>query len=175
MIEYSIFETEWGWCGFAVCDNLLIRNVLPGRNRDVVADRLIGDVESAKEIKGEEWAKLKKTLIAYYGGSYVDFSGVKLDLAGKTSFAKDVLNACRKIPFGETVSYSELAKMSGHPGSARAVGTVMSGNRHSIIVPCHRVIKADGKLGGFTNNKPGATKLKARLLAHEHKIRDINS
>jgi methylated-DNA-[protein]-cysteine S-methyltransferase len=69
----------------------------------------------------------------------------------------------REVPFGETVSYGELAELSGAPGAARAAGSTMRNNPLMIIVPCHRVVAAGGKLGGFG----GRPDLKRRLLAHE--------
>lgn len=70
------------------------------------------------------------------------------------------------IPFGETRTYSELAKMVGRPGAARAVGQANATNRIPLLVPCHRVVGADGALIGFA----GGSRLKERLLAHEREV-----
>ncbi len=74
---------------------------------------------------------------------------VPLDVAGATDFDVDVWTAAREIPYGETASYGELAIMAGHPGAARAVGGSMSRCPFSPVVPCHRVIHADGSIGGW--------------------------
>jgi methylated-DNA-[protein]-cysteine S-methyltransferase len=71
--------------------------------------------------------------------------------------------AARRIPYGETASYGEVAIMAGSPGAARAVGTAMSRNPISLVIPCHRVIRADGSIGGYGNGTAGIH-LKRRLL-----------
>lgn len=81
----------------------------------------------------------------------------------RTSFAERVRDAVRQIPRGETRSYGEVARAIGYPGAARAVGTVMK-NNHDPSVPCHRVIRASGKLGGFNR---GGVRAKKRLLEKE--------
>ncbi len=81
---------------------------------------------------------------------------------GSTPFAKRVLEACRRIPYGKTRSYAQLAAAAGAPGAARAVGRVMAGNRVPLVIPCHRVVGSGGKLGGFS--APGGLETKQRLL-----------
>jgi methylated-DNA-[protein]-cysteine S-methyltransferase len=83
----------------------------------------------------------------------------------RSEFARRVLAACRQIPYGHTCSYAELAAMAGAPGAARAVGSVMAKNRLPLLIPCHRVIGSQGKLGGYS--APGGLETKARLLALE--------
>lgn len=80
----------------------------------------------------------------------------------ETSFANRVRDAVRQIPKGQTKSYGEVAAAIGYPGAARAVGTVMK-NNYDSTVPCHRVIRSDGKLGGY--NRGGLTKKRALLEA----------
>ncbi len=80
-----------------------------------------------------------------------------------TDFQKDVWHALMRIPYGTTVSYSELAKMSGHPGAQRAVGNAVGKNPIPIFIPCHRVIRSDGSIGGFSLG----IELKKRLLRLE--------
>ena len=84
---------------------------------------------------------------------------------GLSPFAIKVLSACRNVGFGKAVSYHELARKIGRANAARAVGTVMAKNPLPLIIPCHRVIRSDGKLGGFS--APGGISLKKRLLRHE--------
>ena len=103
-----------------------------------------------------------RQLQAYFSGTLQAFD-LPLDLAGRTEFQSRVLAACREIPYGTTVSYGELARRSGHPGAARAVGQVMATNRLALVVPCHRVVASAGGLGGYG----GGLALKRRLLALE--------
>jgi methylated-DNA-[protein]-cysteine S-methyltransferase len=87
-------------------------------------------------------------LDAFFAGRLLTFS-LPLDLRGAGSFDAAVWSAARQIPYGETVSYGELAAMAGHSGAARAVGGSMSRCPVFPVVPCHRVIHADGSIRGW--------------------------
>ncbi len=103
----------------------------------------------------------------YFAGRRFDFDGIALDPGG-TDFQKSVWDALRKIPAGATVTYSELAKSLGlDAGSSRAVGHANSLNPIAIIIPCHRVIGADGSLTGYA----GGLERKRWLLVHERALR----
>ncbi|MCS7167190.1 MAG: MGMT family protein [Gemmatales bacterium] len=80
-------------------------------------------------------------------------------------FRRQVLQACRRVPYGMTVSYSDLARRIGRPRAVRAVGQALKANPWAIIVPCHRVTRQDGNLGGYS--APGDVNLKRALLALE--------
>ncbi|HEX7610606.1 MAG TPA: methylated-DNA--[protein]-cysteine S-methyltransferase, partial [Solirubrobacteraceae bacterium] len=100
-------------------------------------------------------------LAAYFAGTLTEFD-VQLELAG-TDFQREVWQALRAIPYGETISYGELAQRVGKPSASRAVGLANGRNPIAIIVPCHRVIGADGSLTGYG----GGLARKAWLLEHE--------
>ena len=100
----------------------------------------------------------------YFAGTRTRFD-VPVDLPAATAFERAVWRACERIPFGETRSYGELAAAAGRPRAARAVGNAMNANRVPILVPCHRVIRADGGLGGFGSG----VALKRKLLALERR------
>jgi methylated-DNA-[protein]-cysteine S-methyltransferase len=85
---------------------------------------------------------------AYFAGEPVSFDDVDLDLSWATPFQTGVADALRAIPFGETVTYGELAALAGHPNAQRAAGTSCARNRFPLFVPCHRVVAADG-LGSY--------------------------
>src|SRR5690606_6375853 len=87
--------------------------------------------------------------------------------AGLTPFQQAIIRECRKIPYGHTLSYGELAARAGSPGAARSVGSTMAGCRQGLIVPCHRVISASGAPGGFGG--PVGTKFKRQLLELEQR------
>ena len=88
---------------------------------------------------------VREQLDAYFGGELRDFE-LPLRMAG-TPFQHQVWEGLRAIPYGETVSYAELARRIGRPGASRAVGSANGRNPIAIVVPCHRVIAADGTLG----------------------------
>jgi O-6-methylguanine DNA methyltransferase len=97
------------------------------------------------------------------GGEPVDFADVPLDLESCTPFQRAVVDAAREVPWGDVVTYGELAAHAGYPGAARAAGTVCAGNRFWLFVPCHRVVAATG-IGGYGSTGTG---LKRRLLELE--------
>lgn len=98
----------------------------------------------------------------YFGGNFASLSGIAVDFFG-TDFQQSVWRALREIPVGETVSYRQLAARIGKPTASRAVGMANSKNPIAIVVPCHRVIGADGSLTGYA----GGVERKRWLLAHE--------
>lgn len=107
--------------------------------------------------------KICKKLENFLRGKPADFSFGNIDLTQLYNFQKEVLLLERKIPCGQVSTYGRLASKLGHPGAARAVGTALARNPFPIIIPCHRVIKSDGSLGGFG----GGVWLKRQLLQLE--------
>jgi methylated-DNA-[protein]-cysteine S-methyltransferase len=106
--------------------------------------------------------RVAQALEDYFIGTPPDFSSLPLDLQG-TSFQRRVWHALQAIPWGATVSYGELARRLDHPRAGRAVGQAVGANPLPIIIPCHRVIAAGGKLGGYG----GGLDRKRWLLHHE--------
>jgi methylated-DNA-[protein]-cysteine S-methyltransferase len=145
---YRILETAFGHVGFVATPRGLRRVYLPEGTRSAIVRTIARDFPDATE-KSTALPDLAAALQAYFAGQPVKFQ-VKLDTSGTADFAAAVWQACRKIPYGQTASYGELARCSGRPGAARAVGTVMSRNPFPIVVPCHRVVKSDGRLGGYS-------------------------
>src|SRR5262249_32324655 len=109
--------------------------------------------------------ELRRRLEQYCLGKPCDFDDIRLAPSRGTDFQKRVVSIVRRIPYGRTLSYGRLAEKAGFPRAARAVGTVMSSNRLPIVVPCHRIVAAGGKSGGYTS--PQGVSLKLRLLAME--------
>lgn len=110
----------------------------------------------------------KQMIIDYLNGLSVDLSILPLDLSRYTFFQKKILNTLRTIPYGNMISYEELAYKSGFPGACRAVGSVMRKNVFPIIIPCHRVVLKSGKAGGYCGEMLGDfAELKVRLLKLE--------
>jgi methylated-DNA-[protein]-cysteine S-methyltransferase len=107
--------------------------------------------------------RLVRKVEEYFSGTPTCFDEVELELDGWTPFQLDVVRALRGVPWGEVVSYGELAALAGHPRAQRAVGTFCARNRFGLVVPCHRVVGADG-LGSYGSLGP---RYKRRLLALE--------
>jgi methylated-DNA-[protein]-cysteine S-methyltransferase len=88
-----------------------------------------------------------------------------IDLEGQPPFRKKVLSECAQIPFGQIITYGELAGKAGSPKAARAAGGAMANNPIALVIPCHRVVGSDHRLHGFSS--PGGLGTKAILLRHE--------
>jgi methylated-DNA-[protein]-cysteine S-methyltransferase len=101
----------------------------------------------------------------FAAGEIVDLNRIPVSLSHLSTFQRRVVKACRAIKRGQSLSYGEVAAAAGSPGAARAVGQVMRTNRTPLIVPCHRVVAAGGKLGGFS--APQGLAMKRRLLELE--------
>ena len=99
----------------------------------------------------------------YFAGEAVSFGGIEVDGQGWTPFQQDVAAALRGVPYGEVVSYSDLARTAGYPRAQRAAGTFCAGNRFPLVVPCHRVVGASG-IGSYGSL---GIDYKRRLLALE--------
>jgi methylated-DNA-[protein]-cysteine S-methyltransferase len=108
---------------------------------------------------------LARQLRRYAAGRPVDFRRLMVDLKPLTPFQRRVVAVCRRIPCGKTLSYGELAARAGAPGAARAVGNCMARNRIPLVIPCHRVVAAGGRIGAYS--APGGAAMKRRLLAME--------
>ena len=98
----------------------------------------------------------------YMAGDYQALNQIKINLP-TGDFRRAVLEQMRQIPAGQTLSYGQLANLAGHPGAARAVGSICKHNPLPIIIPCHRIIKSDGSLGEYAFG----VELKKQLLHHE--------
>jgi len=176
-----IIRTPMGWCGALWGPVGLGRVILPEGTRRNVRQKLGLDVaevplslekQAASAKKEDAWrlkaakglACLEKELQDYFAGCLVDFSA-SVDTSGMGSFKKEVYAVVRGIPYGEVRTYRWVARKAGSPGAARAVGGAMSRNPCPLVVPCHRVIRSDGGLGGFS--APGGIGLKRRLLELE--------
>lgn len=99
----------------------------------------------------------------YFAGNPIDFGNINLDWTGQTPFKQAVYLRVARIPWGETLSYGEVAAEVGSPKAARAVGQAMAGNPFPIVIPCHRVLAAHQKIGGFG----GGVGLKRSMLLLE--------
>lgn len=180
----DLVRTEFGWCGFLWEDDSLA-GIAVGHDASVDAARAAagerisdvrvrGEIASrralAKSKMSSEAARLAEAFIAYAEGKLVEFPRVALAYVPSTRFASAVLNACRNIPYGEVRSYGDIAELAGSPQASRAVGNVMRSNRYPILIPCHRVIAAQGRIGGYSS--PRGLEFKRTLLAMEARGRD---
>ncbi len=170
-ICYQLFETEIGVCGVAWTRNGLHCVQLPEGSPGFTERRLLkrGALPSPwgpPDLVNACFHKLGD----YFQGHATDFEEVPLDFSAVSRFDAHVYQLLRQTKFGQTITYGTLAKQAGHAHAARAVGLAMARNPWPIVVPCHRVLAASGKLGGFSAH--GGVALKRKLLRMEGAMQD---
>jgi methylated-DNA-[protein]-cysteine S-methyltransferase len=141
---------------------------LAEKSREAVERRLArhcGAVCTSEQDRPSWIAQLIGEIRAYAAGEDVDFSAVPVDLAGIDDFRLAIYAAARKLGFGQTTTYGELAKRAGHGGLPRETGAALGANPVPLIIPCHRILAAGGKIGGFS--APGGSASKERMLELE--------
>ncbi|MFH1538977.1 MAG: methylated-DNA--[protein]-cysteine S-methyltransferase [bacterium] len=149
-----VWKGAWGWQGFLFSGEGIRKFTFGEKSRRAAEERLetgIGNNAVIKEIGHlpDEIKKAKELIGLYFSGERVEFD-LPLDLEGYSGFARGVWKADRGIPYGEVRTYSEVARACGAPGAARAVGRALGANPVPVIVPCHRVVKGGGGMGGFS-------------------------
>jgi methylated-DNA-[protein]-cysteine S-methyltransferase len=144
---YVVFHTAAGWAGLLGSEAGLRCATLP-QPTEAEVNRLLGIDNSPAVFSPRLFHSLVERMQAYYDGHRVDFDD-QLDLSGSTGFQRSVWRATKSIPYGETRSYGWIAGQIGRPKAPRAVGQALKRNPIPVIIPCHRVIGSDGKLGGF--------------------------
>jgi len=165
--QYFVFETAAGFCGIAWSDAGITRFMLPSSTAEATEHNLRRRVANAEP--GSPPAHIVAAVNAakrYFEGEQIDFSDLQLDLSGQDEFFNQIYAAARRVGWGNTTTYGTLAKQVGAgPEVARSVGQAMAKNPVPLIIPCHRVLAAGGKLGGFS--APGGSSTKQRMLELE--------
>jgi methylated-DNA-[protein]-cysteine S-methyltransferase len=163
-IKYTIFKTKWGYFGLAGGENGLFRTCLPLAGPEKVESQLLQNLQNSRYDKSL-FKTTQDKITAYFEGAVINFGNIPVVLDGYSSSISSVLTGCRNMGFGRTISYSGLARKIGRPAAARAVGGALAKNPLPLIIPCHRIVCSDGKIGGFS--AIGGKDLKAKLLKHE--------
>ena len=164
---YHVFDTSLGYCAIAWGDRGVTRFQLPIGSAEA-ADRLMR--RRAKDAEpGAPPADVAAVAAAarrYFTGEETDFGGVRLDLEDVDAVIRQIYEAARRVGWGRSTTYGALAKEIGAgPEAARDVGQAMAKNPAPLIIPCHRVLAAGGKIGGFS--APGGSTTKIRMLELE--------
>lgn len=165
--DYLVFETAGGFCAIAWNGRGIVRFQLPtaraAETERLMLRRLPGGRPALPP------AVVERTIAAvrrYFAGEPADFTDTVLDLSEEDVFFRAIYEAARKVRWGETTTYGALAKTLGRgPEAARDVGQAMAKNPVALIIPCHRVLAAGGKLGGFS--APGGAASKRKMLELE--------
>src|SRR5215470_2470901 len=163
---FLLFGTPIGACGIAWGEQGVIGVQLPESSEAALSARLRRAVPDARETAPPpEVQRAIDGIAAVLGGESRDLSFVELDMRQVPPFNRRVYEVARTIPAGSTLTYGEIAGRLGEPGAARDVGSALGQNPFPIVVPCHRVLAANGKLGGFSAH--GGVRTKLRLLSIE--------
>jgi methylated-DNA-[protein]-cysteine S-methyltransferase len=147
MLYYVTFQTPLGWIGALSSEAGLLKTTFPQISRNLAVNLIVDNTGTATF----SIALFKETIefyTGYFSRQKITFKG-NFDFSGASIFQKIVWETTFQIPFGETRSYSWIAGQIHNPLSCRAVGNALNHNPLPIIVPCHRVINSDGRLGGF--------------------------
>ncbi|MGD0785556.1 MAG: MGMT family protein [Sedimentisphaerales bacterium] len=169
-LKYVIFKTADGFFGLLADGKGLIRSTLPMPYFNIAKKYLlVGMFKGVSEDK-QMYPDIQKSIKAYYKGCYAELKKVRFVLNWEelTDFSKKVLNVCKRIPPGQTITYSQLAKKAGFEKAARAAGSVLAKNPLPLLIPCHRVIRSDGKIGNFS--AAGGSKTKKKMLEFEKQM-----
>ena len=163
-ITYSLFPTAIGWCGVLTAQRGLLRLYVGSAKRDQLSHHILdGGGSHIKKVPatGMVIDKIKR----YCSGENVSFAGCSMEWSYLSPFQQKVLKAAMKIPYGTVETYGSLARKIGCPRGSRAVGSALAQNPFPLVIPCHRIIRGDGKPGGFSAG--GGVVLKKKLLQME--------
>jgi methylated-DNA-[protein]-cysteine S-methyltransferase len=165
--HYLIFETAGGFCSIAWNEVGITRFRLPTKSAAAAERTLLRRMPGAE--RGTPTSEVIEAVAAvkrYFEGEETDFSGFRLDLGEQDPFFKQIYAAARRVGWGHTTTYGTLAKdLGAGPEAARDVGQAMARKPVALIIPCHMVLAAGGKIGGFS--APGGSAAKVRMLALE--------
>jgi methylated-DNA-[protein]-cysteine S-methyltransferase len=166
--RYRVFDTAHGFCAIAWNDAGITRFQLPSQSPAQTERNLLRRTPSA--IPATPTPEVNEIIAAvhrYYAGEAIDFSHIAIDLGELGELSRRIYTALRHVPWGTTTTYGGLAKELGIDDweGARDVGQAMGKNPVPLIIPCHRVLAAGGKVGGFS--APGGAETKVRMLELE--------
>jgi methylated-DNA-[protein]-cysteine S-methyltransferase len=166
-LQFSLFETAIGHCGIVWSKCGVAGVQLPARSERATREQVFRRFPKAIESSSPPAAVQRAIddIVALLGGEPRDLSHVTVDGEGVSEFNRRVYQIARGIPAGRTLSYGEIAERLGDRNLARDVAQALSQNPTPIVVPCHRVLAAGGKMGGFS--APGGVRTKLRLLTIE--------
>jgi methylated-DNA-[protein]-cysteine S-methyltransferase len=165
-VFFTLFDTPIGRCAIAWCARGIACVQLPEADEPTTRARALHRFPRAREAAPpSEVFRAQDAIAGLLRGAPGDLSSIRLDMDLVAPFHRRVYEAARSIPRGTTITYGALAARAGAAGSARAVGQALARNPFAIVVPCHRVVAAGGRVGGFSANGGATTKL--RLLAIE--------
>ncbi|MBN1816260.1 MAG: methylated-DNA--[protein]-cysteine S-methyltransferase [Sedimentisphaerales bacterium] len=165
--SYAVVPTLWGLVGLLGDEKGVRRLTLPLPSIELLEQHLIED-DCLAQLDSDFCQPLQQAIAEYFRARPVDFSPYPVSLNGRSDFTRRVLVACRSIRYGQTTTYGQLAALAGVGKATRAVGRALASNPVPLVIPCHRILRADGSLGGFS--APQGTAFKEKLLQLEKEV-----
>jgi methylated-DNA-[protein]-cysteine S-methyltransferase len=164
MEKFIAFETSYGWCGIVSGGDGIKRIILGYKSYSSVKGTITRLYPAIKDEENSILSRAREELLKYLSGeaAHLDFP---IDLPKATPFQRKVWEETRSIPYGDVKTYRWLGERLTTPGVSRAIGNALARNPLPLIIPCHRVIRSDGAVGGFS--LPGGTTLKSTLIELE--------
>jgi len=160
-LGFCLFDTAIGACAIAWTEAAIAAVQLPEAQADGTRRRLLRHTGELAELVPPPFVQAAIARIAaLLGGAHDDLCDLPLEMDGVPPFHRKVYAITRAIPPGEVLTYGEVARRIGEPGAARAVGQALGRNPFAPVVPCHRVLAAQGRSGGFSAEGGALTKLK---------------
>jgi methylated-DNA-[protein]-cysteine S-methyltransferase len=164
-VRYAMMEdTPVGVLGLAAGEAGLSR-VDFVKSEDRFVERLLGYYGDRPIVRSDALDRVRRALDSYFAGKTLAFD-VLVDLSEVSGFHQRVLRAAVRIPVGKVLTYTQIAARAGNPRASRAAGNALHNNPVAIVVPCHRIVRSDGSLGGYGGGLP----VKEWLLRHEGAI-----
>jgi methylated-DNA-[protein]-cysteine S-methyltransferase len=165
-VSFAVFETGIGTCGIAWSEDAIVGTQLPEANESATRARMKKRFPSATETTPPEPVQAAiEAIRALLRGEQYDATSLKLDMTAVPEFDRNVYEIARDVPPGTTITYGDIALRLGDKALSRAVGQALGKNPFAPLVPCHRVVSADGKMHGFSAS--GGTAMKLRMLQTE--------
>lgn len=161
--ESCLFETLWGYAAVVARENVLIRVFLPNSSLKNLKNAIKSSFPESLQ-NDPLLPTLTSAIKTYFSGQKTDFSCV-VDISWARPFGQTVLRSCCDVRSGHTITYGQLAQQSGRPKASRAAGSILAANPTPLVIPCHRVVAANGSLGGYS--AWGGIETKRRLLTME--------
>lgn len=163
LTAYSLFPTAIGWCGMLTARSGLLRLYVGYTSREHLLKGIVrtdGDRMNKPSAAGTLMKRIKR----FCSGENVSFEDCAMDWSSLSAFQQKVLRAARKVPYGSVETYGSLAERIGCPRGARAVGNALAKNPFPLVIPCHRIVRGDGRPGGFSAGMGVSLKKKLLLL-----------
>ncbi len=147
---YSVFPVRGGYAALTGKNGQITGFVLPEKKRRKAEKAALALFPDARNSSPAFMRLAVKRIIRYFNGNRENFSGIRICFEGIPDFGVKVLKAARKVPYGTVISYGKLAALAGSPRASRAVGSALAVNPVPVLIPCHRIIRSDRSIGGFS-------------------------